>query len=532
MEAQIAMDSDSLGYHDSIIRYSEDILLLRKSFSYIDQVYSLAGEKEDTVNMTWALEIKSFGEYRISNYVDSEYTAVRALELIEHKSDSSSISLKKRILATLGILKRKTKAYDEALKLYYQSLKISGTAIDSIRLLNNIGNLFKDKYEYSKAIDYFKIAIKKADGIQPQNLKAIILDNLGDVQSLSGINGALATLESALELKLKLKDSSRYFTSYWHLAKHHQRNKELDKALIYAQKSFQIAQKMANAEYEITALGLLLGLREDTYVTRYYQLSDSIKNANQLKENKFALLKYDVGKERRAKELIEIEVESEKAKRLWSQVVAVLLVLIMVLAYYILRLRNRREKLLEIIKTENRISKKVHDVVANDLYQVMAKLQMATDSNSKEEILDELEEIYFKTRDISKESNVLDVLSNFDKLLVDLLLSYKNDKTTVITKNTQKIDWEIVSEIKKNTIYRVLQELMTNMKKHSEATLVVIGFKQQNGQIRIEYADNGKGAFLKKGSGIINAENRIVMVGGSITFKSEINKGFKAKIVL
>ncbi|MCD8529424.1 MAG: hypothetical protein LRY25_01160 [Flavobacterium sp.] len=53
-------------------------------------------------------------------------------------------------------------------------------------------------------------------------------------------------------------------------------------------------------------------------------------------------------------------------------------------------------------------------------------------------------------------------------------------------------DIQLKEEIK-ITLYRVLQELMVNMKKHSECTLVAIAFKNNPTTLEITYSDNGKG---------------------------------------
>ena len=172
----------------------------------------------------------------------------------------------------------------------------------------------------------------------------------------------------------------------------------------------------------------------------------------------------------------------------------------------------------------------MHDEVANEVYHVMTKLQIEESQN--EEILDDLENIYSKTRDISKESSLIDFDQNFNELLNDLLISYKTDQVQVITRNLLNIDWKTKAEYKKTTLYRVLQELMTNMRKHSKASLVVLTFEEDNNKVNINYSDNGMGCDLKKQVGLQNAENRIQTSGGSIIFETEINKGFKAKITI
>ena len=73
---------------------------------------------------------------------------------------------------------------------------------------------------------------------------------------------------------------------------------------------------------------------------------------------------------------------------------------------------------------------------------------------------------------------------------------------------------------------------MTNMKKHSKASLVALTFLQKNSKLTVNYNDNGIGCNLSKNNGLNNAENRIHTINGTITFESEPNRGFKAQITV
>lgn len=70
------------------------------------------------------------------------------------------------------------------------------------------------------------------------------------------------------------------------------------------------------------------------------------------------------------------------------------------------------------------------------------------------------------------------------------------------------------------------------MKKYSQASLVLIRFETDGKRLKIMYSDNGEGAVLVKHTGLLNTENRIHYIGGTITFETEPQKGFKAKIVI
>jgi signal transduction histidine kinase len=198
--------------------------------------------------------------------------------------------------------------------------------------------------------------------------------------------------------------------------------------------------------------------------------------------------------------------------------------------FFLLRARHKKEKLQQVYDTETRISKKVHDEVANDLYHVMTQLQHPDIPH--EQLLDRLDRVYQKTRDISRESSLLDLEGDYAEVLRDLLLSYQSETVRIVTRNLSAVDWDRLNAMKKAMLYRVLQELMINMKKHSNATAVALICTQTRNNIRIVYSDNGVGVTLQKKSGLANTETRMESIGGSITFETAPQKGFKALLTV
>ncbi len=300
--------------------------------------------------------------------------------------------------------------------------------------------------------------------------------------------------------------------------------------MLYADKAYAVAKKLNNGGYVQDALSLFVELDEDPKVKEYKRLTDSIVEARQLAENKNAYIKYNVEEERKKTEASRLQQEKEKRLKLLYKAIAVFILLALLASYFIFRYRYKKGRLEQAYNTETRISKKVHDEVANDVYQVMTKLENNPDVEP--EVMDDLENIYSKTRDISRENSPIDFNEDFDVLLNDLFLSFKNQKVNIVTRNIVKIDWSRVSDLKKMAIYRVLQELLTNMKKHSQASLVALTFNKLGAKVSIDYKDNGIGCELKKKLGLQNAENRITSLKGTITFDSQRNNGFEVQIIV
>jgi len=240
------------------------------------------------------------------------------------------------------------------------------------------------------------------------------------------------------------------------------------------------------------------------------------------------LIKYDYAKFEKAAIENELKAEQERTSKIILLFVAALIATAGVSTFFILKSKHKKEKLLQVYNTEARISRKIHDEVANDMYNVMVRLQdKKTDSNS---VINDLEQLYFKTRDISNENSLFDIDVDFKNYLNDMLFSFMNDKTTVHTRNINEVDWGKIPELTRLTIYRVLQELMVNMKKHSLATHVFIKFSQKAKNVFIDYSDNGIGCTINKKGGLVNVETRINSLNGTITFETKPNSGFKVKI--
>jgi signal transduction histidine kinase len=528
---------DSLSFYSDLVNAPKNETDLINSYTFFTNYFKISLVKKDTTSAIYALWYKASIESQNGFMYDSEETSIKALNLLDKVKPNNYLNLlRKGVFNHLGIIYIKQKNTIKAVDLYHKALNFSKNKLDSATIYNNIGSAYKSNKDFKKARDFFDksfdLIIKTNDTLT----RAIILDNLGDVKSKMKVKGALEDLNSALKLRKQKNNISSLYTSYYHLANYYTERGQNGKAEEYAFKANTIAQKGTNITYKKNALGLILEASNNKYAKQYILLNDSILLAEQQRKNKFAFMKYDFSKEQRKADeaklkLVETQLEREKEKLLKLIYLALILfiVLVSIGLYFILKYRHKKEKRLEVYKTETRISKKVHDEVANDVYHIMSKLQ--NNENINEDIIDDLEGIYNKTRDISKENSAVQVDANYNELLKDLLVSYKSDTINIITKNSSKVNWDKISNEKKTVIYRVLQELMTNMKKHSKATFVVLTFIQNN-KLVINYTDNGVGTESKKHNGLQNAENRINSINGIITFESKIDKGFKATITI
>ena len=477
-----------------------------------------------------------------SDYGSSEETLTEALPYIEQ-----NLPYQNATNNLFGIAAKELKNYTEALAYYNSVLVSTEDPILRVSPLNNIAVVYIEQERYGEAIALLSPIVNSTLLDQLPDKKALVMDNLGFAYAKysPGSNG-LELMNQALALREKLADSYGSIESYLHLADFYKdtRPQESNKNALLA---YKFAHQNNSVDERLEALALLMTSNENGagngYASQFLRLNDSIRKVNNNAKNQFAKIRYDSRKATLENSIIKgeqaatlLQLERQKNQKNIS-IFGFLLLLIGTLYsvnYY--KRKNKRERLASSYATETRISKALHDELANDVFYALnfAETQDLQQPTKKEILLAQLDKIYGRTRNFSKENSSIDTGVSFEADVKQMLSSYKCSATEIIIKNGQPIDWSKVAPEKKIALYRVLQELMINMKKYSQAGFVVVGFDRDHNAIKIDYSDNGVG-FSEKlifKNGLQNAENRIQAVNGILTFESEPNKGFRAKIVV
>ncbi|MCJ7758255.1 MAG: hypothetical protein MUP24_08910 [Gillisia sp.] len=217
-------------------------------------------------------------------------------------------------------------------------------------------------------------------------------------------------------------------------------------------------------------------------------------------------------------------------KTWWFVLLIMSTIFMVVYSIYKFQIRHKKEKIREIYNTETRISKVIHDELANDVYNVMSGLEAIAPA----ETMDKLEHIYSRTRNISRENMEIDTGPGYlDHLTALLSAICPEDARLIISGKT--ISLNDLNPEKKFVVYRVLQEIMVNMKKHSRASLVALVFTEEKKYLKIDYSDNGEGTTrqaIQNGNGLQNVENRVFSIDGKLTFETEKGKGLKIMILI
>lgn len=522
-------DDDSLYYYYYVINEPNQKSDLPAAIAYFRKYKTLSLKNKDTLSAIYASRMIAQATYFVGNIYLSEQEAVHGLQLVGDKEGEVYDNHRMGLFTQLGMVYRNIKDYHQAIKIYDKALLFNPNTKAHINLLNNKANTFKSLEEFDQAEEILQQALTIAQQVKDTMSQALLLDNLGEVQHRLGNSEAIHSLQKALYLRKQSTNLKQHFRSYVSLADYYFLSYP-DSSKYYANQALTTAESLRNIAYKKEALHLLLRKHTDPRVREHIELSDSLHTVSLIEDNKFAYRKWNIAEAKKKQELAEIEKENERSMRLMYQWIGLLLVVIATLLFYLFKIRHKRDRIREVYRTEARIAKKVHDEVANDIHHLMNTLQHQT--TTQVETVDSLELLYNKTRNISKEISSIALGEAYEIELKELLENYQCEQLNIITRNLSNIVWTTISDEKKLTLFRVLQELMTNMKKHSEASLVAIQFFQEGNKLRIEYSDNGKGTQLIKGNGLRNTENRMESINGSINFESSPNYGFKAILAL
>lgn len=509
--------------------YRDSLIKLDSSFYYFKKA-KLKTKDYQADRMIYILGEMAKIEHKTGLYFESEATATEAFAFFKNCESREYIQ---SIYSVLGVNYLALENYDKALEFYNKCLNDSTLIkeIYKVQMQNNIAVVYIEKKNFKKAIDILYPLHKNSTLKSDRTEYSRILDNLGYAYlEIGKKNEAYKYLKESLRISDSLKNDFQKIAPLIHLSKFYQ-NENIDLAKEYAKKAYTSATSVNNPEDRIESLDLILKNSEIKHHKKYYlkinSIRDSLDFARKTSKNQFANVKFNLEEETKNK-------EKEKAQKILITYLFLGFGVITILIYFLIRSKNKRKLQKSTYETETRISKQLHDELANDVFNVMIQMQTEdfSNTNHKEKIVNQLETIYKRTRNISIENSEIDTGEQFDEHLKSLISSFNSESVNVIIRNFDAVDWKKTKELTKIAIYRAIQELLVNMKKHSQCNLAVISFENKDNQYQITYSDNGVFGqkTLKLKNGLSNMENRIKNIKGTITFEAENQKGFKVKI--
>lgn len=414
-----------------------------------------------------------------------------------------------------------------------------------------------------KAINDNLEAEKLALAMNNKRSLSIIYNNLGSVYLDPDPVKARQYLEKAIALKNELSLKSGIEVAQGNLGYLHLKNKEYPQALNY----YQLVEKQVNGEQLVYTYEQIRkcyeGLKDYQqallYSEKARQLNDSILDAGNQKVFSEIQTRYET--EKKEKEILELQSQNLEVdnKRIRNQnlflIALGIFALSGVLAYYLFK-RNQqkqkteRQKLLQQLKDQELrgidaivdAQEKERERIANELHDNlgsrMATLKLLIDDvrqKTKKEQSEQFEklqiladETYREVRKIAHNNHTGALLSH------GLIASMKTIAEQISESGRLKVDViniNVKQRVKNNIeilVFRIIQELLTNIIKHAKASEVTIQFSEDKQELTIMIEDNGKGFDVKEtnfGFGLTHIEKRLINVQGNIEIDSSPGNG-------
>ncbi|KOP26796.1 hypothetical protein AMR41_08745 [Hapalosiphon sp. MRB220] len=214
----------------------------------------------------------------------------------------------------------------------------------------------------------------------------------------------------------------------------------------------------------------------------------------------------------------------------------------------LLQYKELRQYLLEIeelaaVQERKRIAREIHDSLGNALTSLNIQLQTARklwhiDPSQAEQFLTEAQKLgSVAIHEVRQSVSALRTNETQEKSLEELITPViKNfHQTTGILPSTS-ISLSIPLPIKVvTTIYRIVQESLTNICKYAQATKVEILVNVNLNSVLLVVRDNGQGFSLsqrKTGFGIQGIKERVTALQGNFNIETELGNGCKLTVEL
>ncbi|MFY0605705.1 MAG: sensor histidine kinase [Cyclobacteriaceae bacterium] len=495
---------------------------------------------------------------------------VQAVEMFQSISDSINAAY---VYINIGLVFKSLKNYDKALYYYhtaYQDLVALGDDFGQTTIATNLGSLYMDLNDLDSARLY---AQKGYDGYKSMGYHVYTVYPLEVLaQAYAGL-GAYDLAEKLFAEGLQIATSNKMeeesFTLCIGMARVLLTQEKMEEAIDYGSRCLQKAQQTQSLEDLADAnqfMYLTLKKAGSTdqalqYLETFRTYKDSLDNTEKVEAIAEIETKYQTAQKEQeiANQKLELAIKESElgAKRIQiiGLVAGMIIIMLSALMYYNHHKAKQRQILQAAVLSEKergfesvitateeerqRISKDLHDGIGQQLSALKMALANVSSKISDEDQREDLElitEQFSKSADevrqISHQMMPRTLLENgLVEAMDDLLkssfqfskISYSFEHHKVSERFSQRIEI---------SLYRVLQELVNNIIKHSEATEVSVQLIRNKNKLVLFVEDNGKGIKEEagKGHGLLNIKSRLDMVKGSVNYEPSMSSGTSATI--
>ena len=435
---------------------------------------------------------------------EGRYYIEKAMEQVEHCQDLDMVMY---ACSTAGVILGHLKQYDLA-AMYLQQVIHRGEKEQKSRFVLKgmtylLGMFQKMNTPYSIK-DYLHRAGQVADSL-PQDCAEVQGFRETQFQLLTYLGKYRESLEVQQKLLQEPSENAQVVPDelYYRMAQNYAALKDFSRASEAYEKAWVLADSLKQAALE-------------------EQLSEwTVKYQTQEKEMEIARLRQQ-----------QLEQQTRILLGSMVAVIVVFILLLIILAGMIRRKQQKKEAELQVAKSyieglekeRSRLAKDLHDGVCNDLLGIGMQVSfLQPDEASKQEVLQLLERVRQEVRAISHEL----MPPQFKHLtLIQAVTAYldrlpQSESRKYNFRYDETDDWNSLPESVSYAVYRVMQEWLSNVWKHTHASQVDICLSLHAGLLKLVITNEGESFlpenFSGKGIGLATIQERVKSIGGTLS---------------
>lgn len=556
------------------------------TYDELNKILELSRENKDQETLGKAYyKLAEFESEKLFNNDKGLEYFNRALQYFKIAGDSNHIYKTYLAIAdgyiTAGLL-------DEAQNLLQKSMTYYQRKNDNVNLLQTnyiFSKLYKSSGEFEKSLKYLHKTLELSDNLQDSSL---LSDALFDkIEAYIRINQQDSALTTAYKV---FKTFSTYgmipevSRALFYIGNINRKQGRCDIAIKYLKSAEQFLAAIPYSETRRDIYNELALCHEDVkdyqeayrYSRRYNALNDSIVNRLKFESYTNIALKYGTKDKQSSIEVLKIdkqyaEERNKSQKRIMYFLMAGLF-LVLLAVYFIVRFYNQRIATNNIIQAQKeeinarkirelednikissmqsviegqeiereRIAKDLHDSLGGLLSTIKLKFEKAKilirdpeqmkEFENAHNLLDTaVEEVRSIARNLQPGSlKKLGLVS----AIKDLINRFEGDQYPDIDFQYYGMP-EKMNKMIALSVYRIIQELLTNSLKHAKADEILIQLNADGDELLIQYEDDGVGFdpdTVHKGMGLENIISRITYLHGNISIDTEKGRGVSVMI--
>jgi len=560
---------------------SKDSVNIAKSYTYLGDYYQsqtvsdsaflnyFRAEKiylkiNDDFRLAKTLLTKADLQLTEGDFFESEITVFKALKILKDKKNAARDIYDSYNL--LGIIYNEREEYEKSLEYHNKALIIlddksipADLQLKAISL-NNIGFVYLRMNNFNKAKEYLRRGLDEKDLYNGNtNLYAMLLDNLAVSKFKSKDFTELPEqFYDALKIRDSLKQESGIIISKIHLSEYYAFKKDTLRAVQLSKQALNVsrtANKVRNTLDALKQIAIVDPKNASKYSKEYILLNDKLLKAERNMGEKFSRIEYETN---------EIKDQNSNLQEKNKTLIYVFSICTLIgLFFYVYKTQQARNRELlfkqqqqianediynlmisqqnEIestrIKEKKKVAQELHDGVLGRMFGVrisldsLDKIDEAEAASKRKKYLAELKHIEEDIREISHDLNreKSELINNFVVILNKLFENQKNTYPSKLeTSFDSHIKWELVNNIVKINLYRIIQEALQNCNKYANADTIKVEFKSEIDHLVLSILDDGVGFNVKRtknGIGLHNIEYRAAECKGTVNIKSAKGEG-------